>query len=217
MRADIYLFSNEDVFNTARLQVKLKQSGECLIYEPWDNKCYKSEARGGVLDLTLDMGNMLFVIFGDEIPKDAPPIKNESARVKCRVPFEMSLLEEGRAEPISVAKSSEPFDITAPDKYPEFSGKIIYEGAFTPVDGFDVIDLGQVGDVAEVYLNGKYLGARINAPYKFSMKGALTEGENRIRVEVTSGLGHRRRDWLSSFMQISPTGLLGDIHLCKYI
>ena len=102
------------------------------------------------------------------------------------------------------------------DKYPEFSGKIIYEGVFTAQQGFDIIDLGQVGEASEVYLNGKYLGARINAPYKFSMQEALTEGENKIRIEVTSGLGHRRRDWLSSYMQISPSGLLGDVYLCKY-
>lgn len=213
---DVYLFSNEDIFNTANLQIKLKQSGECLIYEPWDNKCYKTTANNGVLDLILEKGNMLFVIFGGEIPMGIPYMKKPSWKSKCSISFDISLLEEGSNEPQLIATSSELFDITAPDKYPEFSGKIIYEGTFVSQQGFDVIDLGKVGEVAEVYLNGKYLGARINAPYKFSMEDALTDGENKIRIEVTSGLGHRRRDWLSSYMQISPTGLLGDITFQKY-
>jgi len=213
---DIYLFSNEGVFDSCNLQIKLKQAGECLIYEPWENKCYRSEAPNGTLDLVLEKGNMLFVIFGDEIPKDTPWMKTERMITRCNILFDISLLEEGEASPCQIAKASELFDITAPDKYPTFSGKIIYEGSFRAIDGFDVIDLGQVGEVAEVWLNGSYLGARINSPYKFSMKDALKNGENKLRIEVTSGLGHRRRDWLSSYMQISPTGLIGDIYICKY-
>ncbi len=215
-KKDLYLFSNEDVLGSINLQIKLKQAGECLIYEPWDNKCYKSETKDGILDLVLENGNLLFVVFGDEIPKDIPYMKRESWRMKCNILFDVSLLEECKDEPQLIAKASSLFDITAPDKCPEYSGKVIYEGSFEAEDGFDVIDLGQVGEVAEVWLNGTYLGARINAPYKFSMKGAIKEGENKLKVEVTSGLGHRRRDWLSSYMQISPTGLLGDIYLCKY-
>ena len=91
-----------------------------------------------------------------------------------------------------------------------------YESTFDSVEGYDVIDLGQVGETAEVWLNGVYLGERINAPYKFSMAKALKSGENRLRVVVRNNLAHHNHDWLSSFMQIPPTGLLGPICLCKY-
>jgi hypothetical protein len=33
---------------------------------------------------------------------------------------------------------------------------------------------------------------------------------------VTANLAHRRRDGLSSFIQIPPTGILGEIALCRY-
>ena len=213
---DVYLFSNEDIFEALDLQIKLKQAGECLIYEPWDNKCYKSEATDGILNLTLEGGNMLFVIFGDEIPNGTPKMKKEASKKRINIPFEISLINEGEENAQKIASGEKLFDITAPNKYPNFSGKAIYEGCFKGEDGYDVIDLGQVGEVCEVWLNGAYLGARINSPYKFSIKDALKEGENRLKVVVTANLGHRRRDWLSSYMQIPPTGLLGDIYLSKY-
>ena len=214
---DIYLFSNEGNKTDIVAQIKLKQAGECLIYEPWDNKCYCQDAKDGYLDLILEKNNMLFVIFGDEIPKNIPKMKRESMRTRCNIPFDIYLKEEGSDTACSIAKGSELFDITAPNKYPDFSGSVIYEGKFKGIDGFDVIDFGDVGETCELWVNGKYLGARINAPYKFSLKDALKEGENELKVVVSANLGHRRRDGLSSYMQIPPTGLLGDIYLCKYI
>ena len=213
---DVYLFSNEDIFDTLDLQIKLKQSGECLIYEPWDNKCYKSEAPNGILNLTLERGNMLFVIFGGEIPKDTPKMKKEASKKRVDISFDISLQYEGEKDTHQIASTKKLFDITAPDKYPDFSGKVIYEGTFQAVDGYGVLDLGQVGEVCEAWLNDVYLGARINAPYKFSMNDAIKEGENQIKVVVTANTGHRRRDWLSSYMQIPPTGLLGSLYFCKY-
>ena len=87
---------------------------------------------------------------------------------------------------------------------------------FRKKNDFNVIDLGQVGEVAQVWLNGKSLGTRINAPYKFSMEGALKDGENHLEIIVKSNLAHKRRDYMSGFMQIPPTGIMGEICLCKY-
>ena len=215
-KKDIYLFSNEGVYGDVDAILTLNQSGECLIYEPWDNKLYKSEAKDGKINLRIEKGNMLFVIFGDEIPKDTPYFTREIAREKLDIRFDISLKEEGENEYKEIAKDSELFDISAPDKNPHFSGNIMYKSTFVPKDGYNVIDLGQVGEVAMVWLNGKYLGARINAPYKFDMMGALKPGENELTVEVTSNLAHRRRDWFSTYMQIPPSGIIGEISLCKY-
>lgn len=70
--------------------------------------------------------------------------------------------------------------------------------------------------MAQAWLNGAFLGTRINAPYKFSMKDALRDGENVLEVIVTSNLAHKRRDDLSCFLQIPPSGIMGDVSLCRY-
>ncbi len=213
---DIYLFSNEGINETLDTNILLKQRGECLIYDPWDNKCYKSATQNGWLRLRIEGGNMLFVIFCDEIPSDTPHFTYEVERCTLPILFDIDIMQEGESEYSPLAKGSECFDISAPDKMPYFSGKIRYRARFNAQAGFSVIDLGQVGEVAQAWLNGTYLGARINAPYKFSLADALRSGENELEIVVTSNLAHKRRDDLSSFMQIPPSGIIGDISLCKY-
>ena len=225
--AEIYLFSNESVYTDIDARVKLKHRGECLIYDPWDNKIYRQSVKNGVLELRLEKGNMIFVIFGTEIPEGTPKFSYESQRISFPLTFDISVKNEGKISYRKIASDSELFDISAPARYPDFSGDILYEANFTAqdgtitygaltADGFTVIDLGQVGETAQVWLNGTYLGARITAPYKFSLRDALKNGENHLKIVVKSNLAHKRRDFLSTFIQIPPTGILGDIALCKY-
>ena len=159
---------------------------------------------------------MLIVVFGGEIPTDIPKMRYEATREPLPLRFDISILNEGEKEYTCIARNSDLFDISAPDKYPSFSGTVRYEASFVADKVFDVIDLGQVGEACTVWLNGKELGVRINSPYKFSVKDALVQGGNSLVVEVKSNLGHRRRDLFSSFIQIPPTGLLGDVCLCRY-
>ena len=212
---DIYLFSNEGIKDDVDAYLDLPQNGEYTVYEPWDNKAYKAQTEGGKLHLQIEKGNMLFVIFGDDTT-DLPFFKHEIERQPLPLRFDIFTRKEGEKEFALIAKDSEPFDISAPDKNPTFSGEILYKTKFLARDGFNTIDLGEVGEVAEVYLNGKYLGARITAPYKFDMSGAVRSGENEIEIVVKSNLAHRRRDLFSSFIQIPPTGLVGEVALCKY-
>ena len=48
------------------------------------------------------------------------------------------------------------------------------------------LDLGDVKDVAEVAVNGKYLGILWKTPYKVELTGALKPGSNQIAIEVTN-------------------------------
>ena len=215
-KKDIYLFSNEDTAGILDAGLSLEQSGDCLIYEPWENRCYRSRMENGTLRLRLEKGNMLFVVFGEEIPDGTPYFTYETEREALPLRFDVSVMEEGEREFRTIATDTECFDISAPDRLPRFSGSIRYRTTFTAKDGFDVIDLGQVGEVAEVWLNGQYLGARINAPYKFRMSRGLQTGENHLEIIVKSNLAHRRREELSSFLPIPPSGIMGEIALCKY-
>ena len=213
---DIYLFSNEDIRGEVDAVLTLPQGGDCLIYEPWDNRCYRASAPDGKLHLHLEKGNMLFVVFGTDIPANIPPMTHEAARKPLPLHFDIAIKDEGETDFRTIAEDSDLFDISAPDRFPRFSGEIRYTAALTAEDGYTVLDLGEVGETAEVWLNGTYLGARINAPYQFDLKPALRSGENALEILVRSNLAHRRRDKFSSYIQIPPTGILGEIAVCKY-
>jgi hypothetical protein len=211
---DVYLLSNEAIRDTADVLLTLPQSGECLIYEPWDNKCYRGEAREGKLSVTIENGNMLFVVFGCDVPQALPAFSREAERKALPLRFDISVREEGATEFCTVATDALPYDISEHDS--RFSGEVLYQAKFTADPDYTVLDLGEVGETAEMWLGGSYLGARINAPYKFNLRDALREGENELKILVRSNLAHRRRDEFSKYLQIPPTGVIGEIALCRY-
>jgi hypothetical protein len=214
---EIYLFSNDAVFEDRYLTLWLKeQAGECLVYDPWENRCYRADAPNGCLRLTLEKGNMVFVIFGEEIDASLPPFTREIDREVLSLRYEIAVKNEGDTDYRVIARDSDLFDITDDERDPHFSGCIRYRTTFCARDGYHVLDLGQVGETAEVWVNGMYVGSRINAPYKLRIGDALKDGENTLEIIVRNNPGHRRRDHLSTYMQIPPSGILGDVAICKY-
>ena len=216
-KGDIYVFSNEAVYSDLHAEIALPQSGECLVYDPWDNRLYRDEVRDGKLSLHLEKGNLLIYVFGTKIPSTTPYLTREIERTALPLRFEVALMEEGSDSFAVIAEDSELFDVTAFDRFPRFSGTVRYRTSFDSIDGFTVLDLGQVGEVAEVWLNGTSLGVRINAPYKFSLLSALRDGKNELEIRVVGNLAHRRNtDRFSRYVQVPPTGILGEIALCRY-
>ena len=75
-----------------------------------------------------------------------------------------------------------------------FSGTVTYEAEFTynsavtygtqeePV----ILDLGEVHEIAAVKVNGRPVGVRMWAPYRFNIGEALKDGENIIQIDVTN-------------------------------
>ena len=103
------------------------------------------------------------------------------------------------------------FNINSPDFEPDFSGKMRYTFAIDAIkDGRRAfLDLGRVGQNAELWVNGKKCGIRISRPYLFEVTGAIENGRNEITVVVSNTLGQKVRDGFSKFLQLSPSGLLG--------
>lgn len=213
----LLLLSNEDVSEDLPISLSLPEAdGDCLLYEPWDNKLYRGRVQNGRLALTLEKGNLLVAIFGEDIPEGTPAFTEEKESILLSLCYDIALKEEG-AEAFAAYRTASPLiDITAPDRLPHFSGSVRYRTRFKAREGYTVLDLGEVGETAEVWLNGVYLGARVNPPYKFSLRDALREGENDLEVITVSNAAHRRRDYFSRFIFIPPTGILGDVRLCKY-
>ena len=76
-----------------------------------------------------------------------------------------------------------------------FSGTMRYTCAFNASREAMEVDLGEVHEIARVRLNGRDLGCRLMAPYRFRIpQGALKETGNRLEVEVTN-LGANRLRW----------------------
>ncbi len=94
-----------------------------------------------------------------------------------------------------------------------------------------VLDLGQVCNMAHVYVNGKDLGLLWKEPYKIDISGALVEGDNTLEIKVTNSWGNRligdsalpkeKRATKTSWEFYSPddplpvSGLLGPVRILR--
>ncbi|KQS33854.1 glycosyl hydrolase [Dyadobacter sp. Leaf189] len=76
-----------------------------------------------------------------------------------------------------------------------FSGIATYAKEFTfkmPEKGKRIyLDLGQVSEVAEVWLNDKPLGISWTLPHRFDITNFVINGENKLRVEVANTWSNR--------------------------
>ena len=85
----------------------------------------------------------------------------------------------------------------SPDKgIAHYAGSGMYTKTFTynkPANqsGRVYLDLGKVGKVAEVWLNGQSLGISWAAPYRYDVTDVIKTGENTLRVEVINTWSNR--------------------------
>lgn len=106
-------------------------------------------------------------------------------------------------------------NLAQPHLYPRFSGTLKYEIDFKSEElGIkSIIDLGEVYEVAEIWLNDENIGVRICPPYKFDVTKYLRKGTNHLKVEVTNTLVKDQQDFLSQLLIQEPTGLMGPVNI----
>ncbi|MDG1191175.1 MAG: glycosyl hydrolase [Flavobacteriaceae bacterium] len=117
-----------------------------------------------------------------------------------------------------------------------FSGKIIYHTNFEFENEFKsdkvFLDLGKVGVIAHVKLNGKKIGGLWTAPWKLNISGHLKNGNNSLEIEVAnlwvnqlvkdaSKDNKQRETWMlidhsyDKNSPLPPSGLIGPVRLMK--
>jgi hypothetical protein len=78
-----------------------------------------------------------------------------------------------------------------------YSGNVVYKTNFIlspnqlETNTKIVLDLGQVKEIAEIYLNGNRLGVSWHYPYKIDITSACVEGDNFLQIEVVNSINNR--------------------------
>lgn len=96
---------------------------------------------------------------------------------------------------------------------PSFSGTFRYETEFEWNNSCNsaLLALGEVYETAEVWINGEHVGMNLCPPYRLEIAGQIRQGTNSLVIEVTNTLVKDQRDFLSSFSQQEPSGLIGPV------
>lgn len=189
----LYMLFNESVDRTFQGKPEFSADfGIPVVYDPWTGTTVSCP--DGVIKL--EPYETRFVLFGSDL--EAPveiPSAGESHLLNDWT-FQVNGEEFHRLGNLAQINS-------------HFAGTVSYQTQF---DGTDVrtLDLGQVGETAEVILNGRSLGTRIAPPYRFDLTRNLLP-HNTMEVRITTHLGYERRDNFSSFLMLEPMGLLGPV------
>jgi hypothetical protein len=196
---------------------------------------YRIENGQTIVPLTLDAEDSVFVVF-------RKPAKADALAIKKLAPVPVATLngawkvafQPGRGAPASISLpklASLTDSADAGVKY--FSGLATYTSSFTLPKGAKAgqplwIDLGQVGEIAEVSVNGKHAGYAWHKPYRVNIGGAVKQGTNTIEVKVANLWVNRligdaqdgaaKVTWTaiptySATAPLRPSGLIGPVTL----
>lgn len=157
-----------------------------------DATSYRGEGRRTVVPLALGPNESVFVVF--RRPAAAPAVT-----VTAPVWSTLATLERGwtlrfdglgAPPPVTNASLGSLTESSDPQvRY--FSGSAIYRSSFTLPAGVAPgaamkLDLGRVGDVAQVSVNGKPAGIAWKPPYQVDIGALVVEGSNVVEVRVAN-------------------------------
>ncbi len=192
--AELYFLSNRK--NRAeRLQARFRVTGRQPELWKADSGTatpvsYRTEGGQTAIDLDLLPEDAVFVVFrkATTLATRTVAAKQVAELSGINGPWEVTF-EAGRGAPANARFDRlTPLQENAQPGIRYFSGVATYATRFTAPahKGPVLVDLGAVGDVAEVLVNGQPVGIAWKAPYRINISKALRPGENRLEVRVAN-------------------------------
>ena len=221
-KEDVYMLTNEGIDTAIRTGITFGtfKGGKYVMYSPLENKAYSETSEDGRITVSLKPYESVIFIFGTDVSGFDTFEKNAAAKnflidgdwdFSVCTAEEYPVFRDGR-----VLKELE--NVTSAKNYPRFGGFMKYEKRFdlsvVPGSRYS-LDLGYVGETAEVTVNGKQCGTSIIPPYVFDVTDYVKDGENELCVVVSNHLGYEQRDLCSKYLLMEPSGLLGPVSVSE--
>ena len=203
---EIYFISNQSE-NTVQISPEFRVAGkQPELWNPVNGKkrslpAFEPKASSTVVPLQLAPRESVFVVFaGKGAPKSADLKDNfpESKTIleistPWTVTFESGKVRRGPSEPVTFNKLQS-WSLSEDERIRYYSGAAVYSNTFTldaKPQGDIYIDLGKVGVMAKVKINGKYAGGAWTYPYRVDVANAVKVGENTVEIEVVNTWANR--------------------------
>ncbi len=196
--ADIYFVANR-TDSPQDIDVRFRISGkEAEIWHPDTGQIeparYSIVDNLTTVDLNLIQRESVFVVFrrAASSPSRSLPQETKTTLATLSGPWDISFPPDlGAPEKIQL-NELQSWTLNTDDGVKYFSGTATYTKSFqAPQSWFQnraklILDLGTVGDIAEVSVNGKLLGTLWKPPYTVNITGILKPEANDIEIKVTN-------------------------------
>ncbi|MBR7032630.1 MAG: glycosyl transferase family 2 [Clostridia bacterium] len=219
---DVYMLTNEGINDTLKTKVSFSafNGGKFVRYAPLENTAHVEYSENNTIDVTLKPYESVVFVFGTDMTGLFESENYETTGTKSiSGDWKVSFCT---AEEFPSFKDDRVFtkleNITSPKLLPRFGGFIKYNTCFelSVIQGRKyTLDLGYVGETAEVEVNGIPCGTKIVPPYIFDITESIKNGVNELCVIVSNHLGYEQRDLCSKYLLMEPSGLLGPVKLSE--
>lgn len=235
--AEIYF-----VINPSEEKVATEVSFNCYGRKPeiWYPKTgeragvtYRMENGRTVIDFEIEGHEGLMVVFGEPTDVKTQTVARASYQEFATVaqPWNVTFQENMGVDHDITLEQLRSLTLSMDPQVRYFSGTATYTTSVTleKVPHKVVMDLGKVGDMASVRINGKDAGFAWKSPFIYDVSGLLREGENTIEVEVTNRWANRVigeipkpkkerltftvMDFYKPNAPLFPSGLMGPVKL----
>ena len=212
---DIFFVVNESPLRPAVAALRLPVAGPHLQLDFHAGTAYAADCPDGRVALALQPSASLALVFGASCQGYPQRPCQDEARALTPV-FDIALTDYADLNTFTPYRTTDKlFNICGAGEKPDFSGQISYSFTADLSAGKTYeLDLGEVGQVASLEVNGHILGWRYCRPYRFILPAdILRDGGNDFRVIVANTLGNALKDPFSFYLQIPRSGLFGPLVL----
>ncbi|MCE7797086.1 glycoside hydrolase [Sphingobium sufflavum] len=198
---------------------------------------YRIEGGQTIVPINFDAEDSAFVVFRTkaEKPSHVVPERHLAPAASLDGPWTVAF-QPGRGAPATLTLPAlAPLNDNVLPGVRYFSGVATYRTSFAApkrkaAGSSLILDLGQVGDLAEVSINGHPVGTVWHAPYRIDIGGHVKPGTNKVEVRVANlwvnrliGDAHPGADkigWTAGPMYradapLRPSGLIGPVRLMQ--
>lgn len=211
---DIYMFFNESSTKTFEGEIYTGKQGNYNVYDFITDKYY--QGRGGdKVFLTLKPYQSAIVVYEKERGFKPYACKDSYVKTELNVPLNVKLFYYENKD--VCFKDFKMDKVQAISKlYPNFSGEIRYEFEFKCLNIKDtLLKFDEIGENAQVFVNGKDCGFAICNPFIFDVSNAVVKGINKVKVIVYTTLANAIKDANSMMTPMARTGISGKITLLE--
>lgn len=195
---DIYFIVN-GTDTLLNVDMRFRVSGrEAEVWDPETGSIapagYRFENGKTIVPLHLSERQSVFIIFSQKALASSRTIPSESTVLLAELQGAWDIsFPPGLGAPEKFRMNKlESWTISTDEGIKYFSGTASYLKTFNASNQWFqsgakiVLDMGKVGDIAEVTLNGTPVGIFWKAPYQADITSVLKKGENRLEIKVTN-------------------------------
>ena len=194
---DLY-FVNNRTTDSGRIEAHFRVTGKRPeIWRAMDGRTaplsYRVEGSETVVPIDVGAEDAFFILFRADADAPSATLPQAQPRQLTRLDSPWTVqFQPGRGAPARIDMPAlTPLDSSADKGVRYFSGVATYTTRFTLPHGVKAgdplsIDLGQIGDVAEVRVNGQLAGTSWFAPYRLDIGKLVKPGANMLEVKVAN-------------------------------